>query len=254
MHVLTAIVLAFALSQATRPAPPSLDGARETAAELLALNAKAALRSERGAALRGGELKEISTDSFGPLDEAPNLVVPNGDGYAVARTSRRRDDGSKVDVYLYLAFEDAWRVTAMRALALPRFFLDLRDNLRARSTLTDEERLELANSDLVLASDAELAAWFSAHEADMRRLATLAAKKSGRAATADRARMEAILRRLAVTSVGSEGGAVRVLVGGIMDNSVGFLYSPGAPPQEITTYEYIWVERIAPGWYLYRTT
>jgi hypothetical protein len=47
---------------------------------------------------------------------------------------------------------------------------------------------------------------------------------------------------------------VTVLVGGIMDNAVGFLYSPDAPPPEITSYEHIWVEEVAPGWYLYRTT
>ena len=44
-------------------------------------------------------------------------------------------------------------------------------------------------------------------------------------------------------------------IGGILDNSVGFLYlvAPEAPPQ-IDPGEYIWVEQIAVDWYLFRTT
>jgi hypothetical protein len=49
-------------------------------------------------------------------------------------------------------------------------------------------------------------------------------------------------------------GNVEIIVGGITDNSVGFLYSPSGEPPQIDGWRYIWVERLAAGWYLFRTT
>src|SRR5689334_6331612 len=119
MHVAVALLLACVLIQTTGPAPGSLDGARAAAVELLALNAKKELGSERGVALRTGELKDVGSGTIGALETAPNLVVLTGSDTAVARTSLRRGDGSALDVYLYLTFDGTWRVRALRALALP---------------------------------------------------------------------------------------------------------------------------------------
>jgi hypothetical protein len=44
------------------------------------------------------------------------------------------------------------------------------------------------------------------------------------------------------------------VIGGIMDNTVGFVYSPSNKPPQISPSSYIWVEEIAAGWYLFRTT
>jgi hypothetical protein len=49
-------------------------------------------------------------------------------------------------------------------------------------------------------------------------------------------------------------GNIEITIGGITDNSVGFVYSPAKTPPLIDGWRYIWVEEVAPGWYLYRTT
>jgi hypothetical protein len=193
-------------------------------------------------------LAGLARSAPGSLDTTPNTVVLVDATHAVARTSARRPDGSTFDVYVYLTLDGAWRATATRALALPKFFYDLRDSLRATPSPTAEQRAELANVELIFKSDAELRAWFAENRDALERLAGLAAR------AADHEKARALAATLHLSSVSTEGAAVRLLVGGIMDNSVGFLYSPKAPPPEITTNEYIWVEEIAPGWYLYRTT
>ena len=210
------------------------------------LLAQAPTDAPRAAAAQ--HLAGLADRAPGALDTTPNTVLLVDATYAVARTTARRPDGSAFDVYLYLANDGAWRVTAARALALPKLFFDLRDSLRAQPSPTEEQRAELANIELILKSDAELRAWFVEHREALDRLAALASREAGR----EQARSLAASLRL--SSVSAEGATVRVLVGGIMDNSVGFLYSPKQPPPEITTYEYIWVEELAPGWYLYRTT
>lgn len=49
-------------------------------------------------------------------------------------------------------------------------------------------------------------------------------------------------------------GNIEITIGGITDNSVGFVYSPARTPPVIDGWRYIWVEEVAAGWYLYRTT
>jgi hypothetical protein len=49
-------------------------------------------------------------------------------------------------------------------------------------------------------------------------------------------------------------GSIEFTIGGVTDNTVGFIYSPKAAPPQIDGWRYIWVEKLAAGWYLFRTT
>ena len=41
----------------------------------------------------------------------------------------------------------------------------------------------------------------------------------------------------------------------MLDNRVGYIYAPaGCTPPPLSPGEYIYVEAVAPGWYLYKTT
>jgi hypothetical protein len=65
----------------------------------------------------------------------------------------------------------------------------------------------------------------------------------------------AALKSLHLTALATKsGGNIEITIGGITDNSVGFVYSPSGTPPTIDGWRYIWVEMVAPGWYLYRTT
>lgn len=49
-------------------------------------------------------------------------------------------------------------------------------------------------------------------------------------------------------------GNIEITIGGVTDNSVGFVYSPAGTPPLIDGWRYIWVEEVAARWFLYRTT
>lgn len=65
----------------------------------------------------------------------------------------------------------------------------------------------------------------------------------------------AALKNLHFTALETKSdGSIEFMIGGVLDNSVGFIYSPKNTPPEIDGWRYIWVEKIAAGWYLFRTT
>jgi len=47
---------------------------------------------------------------------------------------------------------------------------------------------------------------------------------------------------------------IEIIIGGVTDNTVGFLYAPDNKPPLLGPSEYIWVEKVADKWYLFRTT
>lgn len=58
---------------------------------------------------------------------------------------------------------------------------------------------------------------------------------------------------LAAAEIKSDG-SVEITIGGITDNTVGFVFSPTEKPPQIDGWRYIWIEKVAPFWYLFRTT
>ncbi|HEY0461397.1 MAG TPA: hypothetical protein VGC97_19840, partial [Pyrinomonadaceae bacterium] len=65
----------------------------------------------------------------------------------------------------------------------------------------------------------------------------------------------AALKNLHFTALETKSdGSIEFTIGGVTDNTVGFIYSPKAAPPQIDGWRYIWVEKLAAGWYLFRTT
>jgi hypothetical protein len=57
-----------------------------------------------------------------------------------------------------------------------------------------------------------------------------------------------------VVDYGPSGG-VNILVGGILDNMLLYSYLPdGVEPPSMSPNDYIYVEQVAPGWYLIKRT
>lgn len=68
-------------------------------------------------------------------------------------------------------------------------------------------------------------------------------------------RSAAALKVLYLSGVETKSnGNIEIVIGGITDNTVGFIYSPKGTPPPIDERRYIWVEKVAAGWYLFRTT
>jgi hypothetical protein len=229
---------------------------------------------ERGEYL-GGELaqfREARTPGSALPEGARVTVRPlrvHEDRAVVAVTVATAD--TTTDAYVYLnQNQGRWQITAFRALALPPLFFMAMDELRALPARTPEDERMLRNMQLTAASDSALKAYFVQHRPAIEALGRAAAQ-AGEVTWlgADPAdgegtlfpallRIREQLRALDMEAVGRDrkaSGCVLLHIGGMIDNSVGYLHAPrGCQVPEMTPGGFIYVEEIAPGWYLYKTT
>lgn len=180
---------------------------------------------------------------------------------AVARVQWEGERNYVADLYFYLGFSGDWKINAMRRLALTGILEDLYLALKAKKNLTQEEKDTLANVELVLASDKALKEWFLRNRAALDSFCNLIQSKMQSQSlfinSSDKRFPEIAesLKRLHLSGVDAQaGGNVEIVIGGMTDNTVGFICSPARKPPAISPSSYIWVEEIADKWYLFRTT
>lgn len=232
--------------------------AAEAVDRFLSLNSAEKLESVEGQGLRTGEAAEWNVPAIGPLPDRHDRLIHISEDEAVARVAANPPDGDPVDLYFYLeAAQDGWRVSAMRTLALPPFVYMMIDELEAQPSRSTEEAAMLANLRLVTRPDAELHRWFGENRSAIDALAEAyerlppgsgAVREDSDAAP----EVSAALNALHLTQITAEEGRLVVLIGGFMDNSVGLIRT--ATPPRISPTEYIWVEPLAGGWFLFKTT
>jgi hypothetical protein len=216
----------------------------------------------REARTRGSTLPAGARVTIRPLRVQEDQAV-------VAVTVATEDTVS--DAYLYLHRGGGrWQIVAFRALALPPLFFMAMDEVRALPTRTAEHERMLRNMQLSAASDAALKAYLVQHRPAIEELGRAAAgagdvewvgaDPSDDEGTLSPAllRIREQLRALDLEAVGRDdeaSGCVLLQIGGMIDNSVGYLHAPeGCRVPEMTPGYFIYVEEIAPGWYLYKTT
>jgi hypothetical protein len=257
--------LLLGLAAAAPPAPAASSSAaasveaeqRAVLAELNRISAAGKLQSEEGKALLTGEASDwISPDLGGGL--GIDKLVQISPERAVARVP-----AGKVpqDTYTYLEKVDGrWKVSAERTLALSYLLREYKEDLESKPAATADQQALLRNVRLTVASDAELAAWFARHGAELEAIKNdyvaagstdwVVAKGEGKAGPlVDR------LRALGLAGIGrSEPGFVQVVIGGVLDNAVGFLFDGGKPPPRPSPDDYIWIEPLGGGWHLFRTS
>lgn len=227
--------------------------ARQTFAQFRALNQSKKLNTTAARALVTGEAKEyVKSPQLGPMSAPDALVFPSPTR-AVARVQALDDKGKSItDVYFTLQREGAnWKVSALRALALTGIIEAARDELKTKKNLNATERNELANLNLLLSLDADLKRHFTTNQSAFEQLAR----------AADQPKLSAsiqVLQRQLHLNAGApqsgKNGSRQWIVGGIIDNLVGYGYSPSGALPPISTEDTIWVERLSPRWYFFRTT
>ncbi|MES2755240.1 MAG: hypothetical protein V4659_11285 [Pseudomonadota bacterium] len=240
-RVLALVVLAQAAACA---AASETDQAPAVAVrQIVTLSNASRLGSPEGKALLGGEFAKFNGASFGPLGK-PGEPVMQGASDAVVRFAA--NSSVQFDAYFFLHREThGWVLRAARTLALPQFVFLLRDQLRAKAERTSKDAATLRNLELTTRSDAELRDWFVNHRVALDRM---------RGLNADAARHAA--EEIDALIVETDANAYqRVVLGGILDNSVGFLFVPhDKPPPTMSASDYIWIESVGYGWHLFKTT
>lgn len=241
---------------------PKVEEARALLREFLKLNARGLVESPKARELLVGEAAERwATPSIGPMDKEPDKILLIDGAHAVGRVLSRRPT-RVVDCYLYMERrEDGWKIFAMRELSLTGISEMALVDLRSRPILTEDERFALNQIQLELSSDQELKLWFAKSRESLERLVELALTKLGdkrdyvKYDDDSEPEVSAALQKLFVNSIDLKPhGNIEVVFGGILDNTVGFLFSANNTPPQIAPNSYIWVERVAEKWYLFRTT
>lgn len=209
-------------------------------------------------------LPPLGTLTFEDSNNNINIVADN---FAVART--RLSNPTALDVYLYLRRDKDWKITAARALACTGPLNAIVNQLEKKSQLSDEENSTLNNLKLTLSTDAQLKTWFASNRDSLEALVSsgtsLPANSSvivndSRSASDSVSSVFAVaikekLKALNLSSLSKVNDKqMEIIVGGVTDNTVGFLYAPDNRPPVIGPSEYIWVEKLADNWYLFRTT
>jgi hypothetical protein len=215
------------------------------------------------------------------------LLLGQDNEKAVVAMTIQGQAGQTIDTYLHFRKDTIWKLSAFRALAMTGMIAQAKkeleqmtpaqvDKLIANSAAKKNKKeemitsradydYELGNFSLVLESDDRLVEHFRKNQAEFARLRDLALAETPNAgldeyrgapvATAE----QTAYRKLFISSIRAEhatgGKRLNFLIGGILDNSVGYFYVtdkhavPTMSPGDI-----IMIREIGNGWYLYKTT
>jgi hypothetical protein len=232
---------------------------KTTLQQLFEFSNKQALQTPEARQLLTGEALEWKMPGFGEAIAAPDKVVLVDAQNAVGRI-QLHGKNRVVDLYFYLKLQDSWKISAVRTLALTGIVEGACEYLKTKPNLTAAEKDELGNCELVLASDEALHQWFAKNAVIMNKLYDITrGQKPGYSSEQNNpkyADLKTQLKSLHFSGLAEvqTDGNVEFVIGGMTDNTVGFLYSPNNQPPKISSNLYIWVEEIAPKWFLFRTT
>ena len=234
--------------------------------------------------LSGEVLQQAKRESLGqqiPEHLQRRCQLLQQDSAAAVVTVELRDTISRNDFYLYFAKEEKdWKLRAVRGLAMTGVGQQM---LKVLTTMPPTEvanynqrhpdanhTFTVGNLKLWSGADADIIEHFNEHRADFNKVVELVQARQyfppkadvlalgEQAANADPA-VNALLQSLYISRITRRdtgcGTCLEFLIGGLVENTVGFLYQPDASavpamhPDRI-----IVIKPIGNGWYLYKTT
>jgi hypothetical protein len=185
------------------------------------------------------------------------------------------DSVTSMDVYFYLQHRTVWTVYAVRSLVMKDFAAN--DIKRLDSIPLDQRgsaytkksghtwQFDYDNAKLWGKPDTTLATYFYEHRAAFAKLEKYRAKKYPLKADDSvyvnvmlnkkiRKQTDKLLIRDIIVDKHAPG-TVLYLIGGVLDNSVGYMYQPDpAKVPAVTAGYFILIRPLGNGWYLYKTT
>lgn len=195
--------------------------------------------------------------------------------------------GKGLDTYLHFEKDSIWKMSAFRALAMTGVIEQVKialekmtpqqvDDIIAKSKLKKKDDFamftsradydfQLGNARLTLESDDNIAKHFLINQEEFERLKNLTLKQLEKEKVDEEISIKLIenfkmgYQKLFIFSVsagGNElGNGISFLIGGMVDNSVGYLYVKDKKDlPEMNFNSVIMLREIGNGWYIYKTT
>ena len=192
-----------------------------------------------------------------------------------------------LDTYLHFEKETVWKMSAFRVLAmtgiieqvkieLEKMTLQQVDDIIAKSkkkkkddfamfTSRDDYTFQLGNARLTLELDDNIAKHFVTNQAEFERLKNLALTQLEKEKVDEEKSIKLIenvkadYQKLFISSVSTGGyelgNCINFLIGGMVDNSVGYIYVKDKKDlPEMNPSRIIMIREIGNGWYIYKTT
>lgn len=196
-----------------------------------------------------GEMAARNSDfyltRFHIKDIAP---LGKGDEFDVFRVSLSSNDGGEhLDLYVYM-LEEA--IYAVRSLAMTGIIKDL---IYHYEKIGDKVRkdLDLENLKLTVAQDSELIKFGKQNLDKFERIFEI---YSSNLADKDE-QIKRILKTLHFSHIENDENIFMLVIGGMVDNAVGFLrVQKDEDVPRMNKNRFIMIEKIAPKWYLFKTT
>jgi hypothetical protein len=157
-----------------------------------------------------------------------------------------------IDWYVFLREEHhVWKLEAVRSLALMGPIHYEIQRLGQNQHRSAELERQYQNFVLTVASDQQLKAYLRTNHKHLQELVDLAlAGKVAEATAMAKARSLHLVELLP-----DDKKIVQIVVGGILDNTIGFMQVPqGAVVPSMDPSEYIYIEHVIDNWYIYKTT
>ncbi len=191
-----------------------------------------------------GQMLDFDTkiDEIRMLDQGEKSAV-----FAVSISNK----GRVFDYYLFLRRKNTWKLEAVRTLWLSGLFFAALEELENKNNRTAEEESQYQNMLLTVQSDKDLKRFLSANVKKLQEIADYAMK--GNINKADTLAEKLKLNKVFLPE--DYPGIIEINIGGMIDNSVGFMYVPdGKEPPGMSSGGYIYIEKVVEHWYLYKTT
>ena len=195
--------------------------------------------------------------------------------------------GKGLDTYLHFEKGTVWKMNAFRALAMTGIIEQVKielekmtpqqvDDIIAKSkkkkkdgfamfTSIEDYNFQLGNARLTLELDNDISKHFVTNQAEFERLKNIALMQLEKKKV-DKERSVKLVENLktdyqklfisSVSTGGYElGNCINFLIGGMVDNSVGYLYIKDKKDlPEMNSDRVIMIKEIGNGWYIYKTT
>ncbi|MEO8403185.1 MAG: hypothetical protein ABI480_01265, partial [Chitinophagaceae bacterium] len=213
------------------------------------------------------------------------LLLGQTSNTAVVDMTVTDSSGDGFDTYLHFKKDSIWKMEAFRALAQTTIIeqvkqelesltpqqvdsiISIADTARNKESLVftsrEDYEFELGNARLTLALDEKIIAHFKANEAAFNKIKDsilLVNKNIDDDKYLEIAKgIKQSYRKLFISSVTSSevefGKSINFLIGGIIDNSVGYLFVMDKKSlPEMSSDRIIMLREIGNGWYIYKTT